>query len=92
MACCGHQTVPLPPYGDPLSVGVAHGHPGRPSPSGREIEFEYVGSTAITVFGPYTGRQYRFPHPGARLGIEISDAASLAAVPNLRRSRRRAHV
>jgi hypothetical protein len=47
------------------------------------VTFEYVGATALTVFGPLTGVRYRFGHPGARLTVDSRDAAALAAVPNL---------
>jgi hypothetical protein len=48
------------------------------------VAFEYVGATALTVFGPLTGVRYRFAHPGARINVDARDAAALAAVPNLR--------
>jgi hypothetical protein len=50
------------------------------------VEFEYVGRTALTVLGPFTGMKYRFDHTGARLRIDGRDADSLAAIPALRRA------
>jgi hypothetical protein len=47
--------------------------------------FEYTGGTALTVKGPATGREYRFPHAGARVQVEPRDLASVAQVPKLRR-------
>jgi len=71
---------------------AAAGDTGRtaaPIPPGRQARFEYVGPTALTVFGPYTGRQYRFAYPGSRVVVDVVDAPSLTAVPNLRRVRAR---
>ncbi|MCC6860525.1 MAG: hypothetical protein IT158_18305 [Bryobacterales bacterium] len=39
---------------------------------------------ALTVFGPVSGRRYRFAGQGARLAIDPRDRPSLAAVPRLR--------
>ena len=46
--------------------------------------FEYVGITALTVFGPASGRRYRFERPGAALAVDPRDHAALQAVPHLR--------
>jgi len=51
------------------------------------IYFEYTGDTGLTVQGPITGKRYRFSGPGARVGVDGRDAASVAGVPNLRRVR-----
>jgi hypothetical protein len=48
------------------------------------IYFEYTGNAALTVFGPISGRRYRFAGHGARLAIDPRDRPSLAAVPRLR--------
>jgi hypothetical protein len=49
------------------------------------VAFEYVGPTALTVFGPLTGSRYRFGHAGARVIVDSRDAAALAALPNLKK-------
>jgi len=90
MACCGRATVSVHPNPE-LPSGAAR-HPERrdgPLPPGPHLRFEYVGRTAVTVFGPYSGRCYRFPYPGAQITVEAVDGPSLAAVPNLRRVRMR---
>ena len=46
--------------------------------------FQYVGSTALTVFGAASGTRYRFTAPGAIVRVDARDAASMSAVPNLR--------
>ena len=46
--------------------------------------FEYVGVTALTVFGPASGRRYRFEQPGATLTVDPRDHAALQSVPHLR--------
>ncbi len=90
MACCGRATMSV--RQTPERPSAAAGDTGRtaaPIPPGRQARFEYVGPTALTVFGPYTGRQYRFQHSGSRVVVDVVDAPSLTAVPNLRRVRAR---
>jgi hypothetical protein len=48
------------------------------------VQFEYVGSTALTTVGPVTGQRYRFERPRARVAVDARDANAIAAVPNLR--------
>jgi hypothetical protein len=49
------------------------------------VALEYVGPTALTVFGGVTGARYRFTKPGAVVRVDSRDVGSMAAVPNLRR-------
>ena len=44
---------------------------GEPTASG--ALFEYIGATALTVFGAVTGTRYRFAHGGARLAPRRSE-------------------
>jgi hypothetical protein len=44
----------------------------------------YIGRTALTVTGPASGFQYRFAAPGARVLIDMRDAAALRRVDVLR--------
>ncbi len=55
----------------------------------RQVEFQYTGTTSLVAVGPVTGRQYRFPGPGASLAVDARDAAGLLQVPKLRRLQRR---
>ena len=57
--------------------------PQKPPSQRTSVEFEYVGTTAMTVRGPFSGARYRFHYPGARLRVHPHDASSLAAIPNL---------
>ncbi len=50
------------------------------------ICFEYVGKTGLTVWGPVSGRRYRFDRQGARIVVDPRDRPSLLLVPNLRQS------
>jgi hypothetical protein len=50
----------------------------------RRVMFEYVGATALTVFGPSSGRRYRFERPGAQVAVDPLDLAALRTVPQLR--------
>jgi len=54
-----------------------------PTPRKASVEFEYIGPSAMTVRGPFSGSRYRFHYPGARLRVHEHDASSLAAIPNL---------
>ena len=47
------------------------------------VYFRYLGSTAITVQGPATGRIYRFWGSGATAAADPKDAPAMAAVPHL---------
>jgi len=90
MACCGRATMSVRQTPDrPFVAAGDTGRTAAPIPPERQARFEYVGPTALTVFGPYTGRQYRFPHSGSRVVVDVVDAPSLTAVPNLRRVRAR---
>jgi hypothetical protein len=48
--------------------------------------FEYIGATALTVFGVVSGARYRFAHAGARVAVHGQDADAMATLPNLRRA------
>jgi hypothetical protein len=65
--------------------GARRAQASAASAVGAWIEFQYVGPTAITVFGPLTRNRYRFSAPGARVAIDPRDARSMSGVPNLRR-------
>lgn len=73
--CCGRtrQTIAAVPPAVRTSV-----------PAG--TIFEYIGSTALTVVSPLTGKQYRFPQPGARVNVDLRDRSWVAFVPHLRRA------
>lgn len=59
----------------------------RPVRQQAAVSFEYVGASAMMVVGPITGQRYRFGHPGAAQEVDLRDAPSMMAVPNLRRVR-----
>ncbi len=82
MPCCGN------------SNGAARSFTINPrmhsSHSGSKIAgnvFEYLGQTGLTTVGGFTGRTYVFGSPGAKLSVDLRDAASLAAIPLLRQLR-----
>lgn len=87
MPCCGEgRKTPRPP--DPAARGRSRPlDTARAAPPVRNetVYFEYVGKTGLTVFGPVTGRRYRFSGNGTVQPIDIHDAPSLARVPHLRR-------
>jgi hypothetical protein len=57
--------------------------PARPLTS---VGFVYDGPTRLHAQGPITRRIYRFEHTGAVVAVDARDAASMAAIPNLRRA------
>jgi hypothetical protein len=50
----------------------------------KEVFFEYVGKTGMTVIGPISGVRYRFIGPGSILSVDPRDRRALVNVPNLR--------
>ena len=80
MCNCGKKTQPRATIGATATPPAALIHPPVQKAS---VEFEYVGPTAMTVRGPFSGARYRFHYPGARLRVHPHDASSLAAIPNL---------
>jgi hypothetical protein len=60
-------------------------HPHTDVRAARTLLFEYLGDTALTVFGGATRLRYRFSYPGARTLVDARDGASLAAIASLRR-------
>jgi hypothetical protein len=85
MTCCGGKRraaaaawTPAEPQG-----GAGLSRAVLPSAS---VELQYTGATALTAVGSATGRRYRFPAAGAVLAVDRRDAASLVALPQLRRA------
>jgi hypothetical protein len=75
--CCGRSN----PQGQSGNRGrVAR----RPEKVAGQVEFQYVGRTALTVKGTSTGMRYRFAYPGHRLHIDASDQAGMEQVPVLK--------
>lgn len=86
MSCCGRgTTTPGGRGGGPARTPARRqGHGGRgPAPA---VYFQYVGTSRLTVYGPVSGRSYRFETPGAVLPVDPRDRRSLAAVPMLCRA------
>jgi hypothetical protein len=49
--------------------------------------FEYLGPGPAEIYGPASGRAYRFASAGDRLAVDPRDRPGLAAMPALRRVR-----
>ena len=87
MCNCGRQrrnTGPAPAqqaWSERQRVRLPIGGPQATGPV-----FEYVGATALTVFGAVSGVRYRFAHAGARVAVHGRDADAMATLPNLRRA------
>ena len=65
--------------------GARRSDPARPAPpQPGPMAFEYVGTSSLALVGPYSGREYRFPGPGAQGVVEPVDQAYLAGIRALR--------
>ena len=81
MGCCGNNhSKPVTPPGQKSNPE----EPVRPLTT-EEVYFKYTGSTALKVAGIFSRRIYHFPEHGSVVAADRRDAASLMAVPNLRR-------
>ncbi len=85
MNCCGNKRNAWQHAEQPQRGGIPA---GTSSAQGvKTIYFEYIGPTALTVVGQITAQRYRFAAPGAVIAVDARDAASLMAVPHLKRAR-----
>lgn len=90
MSCCGRGRVfrqlnyPTPQSAESILVP-----PGRASQQihpPNAVLFQYIGKSGMTVFGPITGRRYRFGQPGIIVSVDPRDAPSIDNVPHLQRA------
>ncbi|MFT3979685.1 MAG: hypothetical protein QM687_04390 [Ferruginibacter sp.] len=51
----------------------------------QDVNFEYTGSTALTVRGNVSGKIYRFAKKGAAVPVDHRDASALISVPFLKK-------
>lgn len=79
MCNCGSSEQTRPAVATPARSHV------RRVPAPEPVIFEYIGATALTVHGPFSGLRYRFGSPGASVSVDGRDAASLSAIRSLRR-------
>jgi hypothetical protein len=49
------------------------------------VRFRYAGKTGLTVWGPVSGRKYRFNYPDVVVEIDPLDAPAIATIPCLKR-------
>ena len=49
------------------------------------VIFQYTGKTALTIKGSITRKNYRFNFPGDIQHIDFNDAATMTAIPVLKR-------
>jgi len=88
MSCCGgNRAAQRSSYqvsSTTLRRNPSSGVSAIAGPSPKTVNFEYSGSTAMTVAGPATGTIYRFSRNGMRLSVHGTDAPSFLAVPGLR--------
>jgi hypothetical protein len=83
--CCGSQRAAVRAA---LSRPQASGVPAGPAaPRIAAMVFEYLGPGPAEIYGPASGRAYRFASAGDRLAVDPRDRPGLAAMPALRRVR-----
>jgi hypothetical protein len=83
--CCGQSRQSFhrgPSVQPPDPEAGAPAPPNRSRP--RSILFQYLGSTALRVRGPASGRNYAFDRPRAILAVDPADRRGLAALPKLK--------
>jgi hypothetical protein len=85
MSCCGGKRKAS--YSNPAPATREPQRMSGPAMPQASVAFEYAGATGLTAIGAITGRRYRFDRPGAAVDVDLRDAPSLTAVPNLRRRR-----
>ena len=83
MNCCGNKRTTWQVNEQPLEERTQIGTSAAQVV--RTIDFEYIGHTALTVIGHITAQRYRFRAPGAVIAVDVRDAASMLAVPHLKR-------
>jgi len=76
--CCGRTKDPAPTPRERQTIATHSASTLTGIPS------QYIGSTAMTVIGPVSGRVYRFDGPGSRLELDRRDVPHLTAVPKLK--------
>ena len=81
MACCGKNRVEAAGLNPgSRSAGAARSQ-AVASPTSY---FRNASTSGITVWGPVSGRMYRFPASGLAVAVDASDVASLSRVPHLK--------
>jgi hypothetical protein len=85
MSCCGKGREQLSTTFQPeVAEQAVRELPTRPAPR-FAIDFEYTGTTGLTVEGPVTGKTYRFEQGQGRVAVDVRDMAGIEQVPKLRR-------
>lgn len=89
MGCCGSLRQRLYKKKDKAKDGVqtqsqVHDTSAKDR---KEVFFQYVGKTGITVIAPISGMKYRFIGHGAVMSVDPKDLKALTNVPNLRQVR-----
>jgi len=82
MGCCGDKRdkyrYPRPGSESPPDSA------GQGSYEEKTVLFLYTGHSSMTVYGPITGKRYRFEQNGSVVQADSRDAPSMRAVPNLK--------
>ena len=82
--CCGNNRAAARSAAMAASSAPAIPVAKAPAPQVSVIMFEYVGTGAVSIRGPVSGRRYTFARAGDRLRVDPRDRPGLAASPSLR--------
>ncbi|MCC6286694.1 MAG: hypothetical protein IT249_02305 [Chitinophagaceae bacterium] len=85
MCNCGNKRAHLTQQHSTTS-GIISSAEENTSNNRRNVRFEYIGKTALTVTGSITGRRYRFSSPGEIVQVDLSDVSGLMLIPVLRKA------
>ncbi len=85
MNCCGNKRNAWQQNEQPQDRKTPDG--ASSARAVKTINFKYIGPTALTVVGQITAQHYRFAAPGTVIAVDARDAASMMAVPHLKRAR-----
>jgi hypothetical protein len=83
MCNCGQKRASVATRSE--TIGPSHSAHTPRAAARPTVRYEYIGKTALTVFGGATRTRYRFAYPGAQAAVDARDGVSLDGVPTLRR-------
>lgn len=83
MSCCGHRRATFNSASAPararMQTAARPAVPTSPAPAAAEPRLRYLGTTAIALRGPRSGRIYRFAAAGDAMAVDGRDLDALLA-------------
>ncbi len=84
MSCCGNRRAMMHGAVPPRAAGASTG-PQTRNAALPAVTFEYQGETGVSAIGGVTRTLYRFAGKRAQVAVDARDAASMSALPGLKR-------